>query len=409
VFAQLADSAIERFDRAVRARQHHTSLHYHEHVGRDRVEVRPLGHAVRYLIETLANHANPILKILSDQLVRGLIFGIDLEREAADRTAVAEIRLKDALAIPGKDCKDARDGFVSGLESGLGNVRTEAANVPVEDFAEQRFLAFEEVVEAAGVDVGMREKIGHAGAGEAAVPEKKDGGIDKAVAGGGGGLVHKNRLQNRGYLDLLERSTNSLQEGSMKMLRPVVHLAVIFTIVVLFLASDTMRFTVAAAVPNTPAAPPSAGEKELVIEVTVPASRAEVWKAFTTSDGLSTWLTPGATVDLRPGGEWMARFPGGSTGGGTIVSFVPEKQLVLSALAPEKFPTVRATRTAAKFEFESRGDNETAVKLTQTGWKDGKEWDEAYEHLTAGNAELMATLHRRFVSGPIDWKKEWGG
>jgi len=194
----------------------------------------------------------------------------------------------------------------------------------------------------------------------------------------------------------------------MKLLRPVVPLAVISTFVVFLPASHNTRFTAAAAVPNTPAATPSAGEKELVIEVTVPASRAEVWNVFTTSDGLSTWLTPGATVDLRPGGEWTAHFPGGKTGGGTIVSFVPEKELVLSALAPEQFPTVRAARTTATFQFESRGDNETAVKLIQTGWKDGREWDEAYEHLTAGNAELMATLHRRFVSGPIDWKKEWG-
>lgn len=148
-------------------------------------------------------------------------------------------------------------------------------------------------------------------------------------------------------------------------------------------------------------------EKALVIEVSIPASRAEVWKAFATSEGLSTWLTPGAVVDLRPGGEWTAHYPGGKTGGGTILSFVPEKEIVLSAMAPEQFPTVRAERTRAKFELESRGDF-TVVRLTQTGWKDGPEWDKAYEYLTAGDAELLSTLHRRFVNGPLDWKKEWG-
>jgi uncharacterized protein YndB with AHSA1/START domain len=198
----------------------------------------------------------------------------------------------------------------------------------------------------------------------------------------------------------------------MKLTRPLVLLAAVFLMAALLPASR-LRGTVAAEprVGGTPASSPgpaSASDKELMIEVMVPASRAEVWKAFTTSDGLSTWLTPGATVELRVGGEWTARFPGGSTGGGTILSFVPEKELVLSALAPEKFPTVRATRTMVKFEFESRGDTETLVKLTQTGWKDGKEWDQAYEYLTAGNAELLATLHRRFVNGPLDWKKEWG-
>jgi uncharacterized protein YndB with AHSA1/START domain len=152
------------------------------------------------------------------------------------------------------------------------------------------------------------------------------------------------------------------------------------------------------------AATPAAADKVLMLEVTVPAPIAEVWKAFATSEGLSTWLTPGAVVDLREGGEWTAHFPGGSTGGGTILSFVPEKELVLSALAPDKFPVVRAARTRARFQFEAKGDS-TVVRLTQTGWKEGEEWVKAYEYLTVGNAQLLATLHHRFVNGPIDWTK----
>jgi uncharacterized protein YndB with AHSA1/START domain len=148
-------------------------------------------------------------------------------------------------------------------------------------------------------------------------------------------------------------------------------------------------------------------DKILILTITIPAPRAEVWRAFTTSEGLSTWLTPGAVVDLRPGGEWTAHYPGGKTGGGTILSFVAEKEIVLSAMAPEQYPTVRATRTHARFTFESRG-NSTLVKLEQSGWKDGEEWDKAYEYLFPGNPYLLATLHRRFVNGPLDWAKEWG-
>jgi uncharacterized protein YndB with AHSA1/START domain len=148
-------------------------------------------------------------------------------------------------------------------------------------------------------------------------------------------------------------------------------------------------------------------QKALIIELSVPASQQEVWKAFATSEGLSTWLTPGAVVDLRDGGEWTAHYPGGHTGGGTILGFTPEKELTLSALAPEQFPEVRAQRTTARFEFISEGSS-TRVRLTQTGWKSGDEWDKAYEYLAKGDAQLLWTLHRRFVSGPIDWQKEWG-
>jgi uncharacterized protein YndB with AHSA1/START domain len=148
-------------------------------------------------------------------------------------------------------------------------------------------------------------------------------------------------------------------------------------------------------------------EKALIFQVAIPASRSVVWQAFSTSDGLSTWLTPGAVVDLRQGGEWTAHFPGGKTGGGTILSFVPEKEIVLAALAPEQFPTVRQQRLKAKFEFLVQKDS-TLVRLTQTGWQAGDEWDSAYEYLAKGNAQLLETLRRRFVEGPINWAKEWG-
>lgn len=151
----------------------------------------------------------------------------------------------------------------------------------------------------------------------------------------------------------------------------------------------------------------SAPERALLFEVTIPAPRAVVWEAFTTSEGLSTWLSPGATVDLRKGGEWTARFPNGGTGGGTILSFVAEREIVLAAMAPEQFPQVRAQRTTARFQFVANGPS-TTVRLVQTGWKHGEEWDKAYDYLAAGNAQMLETLLRRFVNGPIDWAKEWG-
>lgn len=168
----------------------------------------------------------------------------------------------------------------------------------------------------------------------------------------------------------------------------------------LSLLTPLLAQSVPAPASTAPAAPP----KQLVIELEVPAPLPAVWQAFTTSDGLSTWLGPNATVDLRPGGDWLVHFPGGSTGGGTILSFVPQKELVVSALAPDSFPTVRATRTHAVFTFEADGDS-TIVRLTQSGWQQGAEWDRAYEYLVAGNAQLMSMLHRRFRAGPIDWNK----
>jgi uncharacterized protein YndB with AHSA1/START domain len=105
-------------------------------------------------------------------------------------------------------------------------------------------------------------------------------------------------------------------------------------------------------------------------------------------------------VDLRKGGEWTAHFPGGSIGGGTIVSFVPEQELTIAAMAPEQFPHVRAERTTARFQFVANGPS-TIVRLVQTGWKSGEEWDKAYDYLAGGNAQMLETLLRRFMNGVI--------
>lgn len=146
-------------------------------------------------------------------------------------------------------------------------------------------------------------------------------------------------------------------------------------------------------------------EKALRFEVVVPASIDDVWEAFGTKAGLETWIWREARVDLRPGGEWTVVYTPTATGGGTIVSLVPKKQIVMSAMAPEQFPTVRKERTTATWGFESLGPKSTKVTLVQTGWKAGQEWDAAYEYLSKGNAQLLTQLQRRFVSGPIDWSK----
>jgi uncharacterized protein YndB with AHSA1/START domain len=144
-------------------------------------------------------------------------------------------------------------------------------------------------------------------------------------------------------------------------------------------------------------------EKALKFEVVVPAKIDEVWNAFTTREGLITWLWSDVTVDLREGGDWTVHYPGGATGGGTIVNVTAKRQLVMRAMAPEQFPTVRRERTTATFDFEPLGDT-TRVTLTQTGWKSGKEWDDAYEYLSKGNVQLLEQLRYRFVKGPIIWK-----
>ena len=145
-------------------------------------------------------------------------------------------------------------------------------------------------------------------------------------------------------------------------------------------------------------------EKALRFEVTVQGSLDDVWAAFTTKEGLATWLWRDVRVDPHPGGDWLAIFPQ-STAGGTVISITPKTQLVIAAMAPDQFPAVREARTRAVFEFASVTPASTTVTLTQTGWPAGAEWDAAYEYLASGTADLLTQLYQRFASGPIAWPK----
>jgi uncharacterized protein YndB with AHSA1/START domain len=146
--------------------------------------------------------------------------------------------------------------------------------------------------------------------------------------------------------------------------------------------------------------------KRLDFEVIVPASRQRVWEAFTTKEGMESWIAPSARVDLSIGGIWEVGYPGAQPGGGTILSYMPMEMLSLHAMAPEEFPTVRKEGTIAVFFFDRLAEGQTRVRLAQIGWKSGVEWDKAFDYLSQGNAILLNMLAERFTNGPTDWKKK---
>lgn len=151
--------------------------------------------------------------------------------------------------------------------------------------------------------------------------------------------------------------------------------------------------------------------KLLAWELVVPAPVEDVWEAWATAAGIATWSAPAGAVDLRPGGTWEAHFepdrPKGQRGSDAneILDLEPGRLLVIRAGAPMRFPTVREEKTTFYLTLTPVGRHHTLVQATQTGWKDGPEWEEAFEYLAGANAVWLDWLHQRFTMGPIDWTK----
>ena len=82
-------------------------------------------------------------------------------------------------------------------------------------------------------------------------------------------------------------------------------------------------------------------------------------------------------------------------------------------VAEQKFGAIQQTRALQIFARDTRrreeqigeriGANAMLLfgQLARKGAQTGLD-------MAKGNAELLETLRRRFVTGPIDWAKEWG-
>jgi len=155
-----------------------------------------------------------------------------------------------------------------------------------------------------------------------------------------------------------------------------------------------------------------AAERSIDKEIVVAASLDDAWAAWTTREGIVSFLAPDAQVDPRVGGAFQIYFnPLGAPGskGADDMRFMalqPKKMLSFDWNAPPHLPTARAQRTFVVVRFAPLDAKQTRVSLHHTGWGDGDEWDKAYAYFDRAWGNVLAGMKKRFESGPQDWS-EW--
>jgi uncharacterized protein YndB with AHSA1/START domain len=154
--------------------------------------------------------------------------------------------------------------------------------------------------------------------------------------------------------------------------------------------------------------------------VEVPASQVEVWKAWTTKEGLRAFLAPDARISLEIGGPFEPLFdletaPGSQGGEGLqILSYLPPEMLSFTWNAPPEFPTIRNHfHTWVVVRLIPLGADRTRVALDHLGWGSGEKWDKVYNYFDRAWDLVLARLAHRFANGPINWSdpyrppKDW--
>ena len=130
----------------------------------------------------------------------------------------------------------------------------------------------------------------------------------------------------------------------------------------------------------------------------IPAPVDQVWRSLTTAEGIKEYFPVEPSIELKVGGNYEI-FPGVRN---RVLTFLPGKILMTTGSAPPQYPNVRKGGTWGVFQFSPVEDGKaTRLRLTVLGWRDGKEWDDAFAYFAKNNPVFLKMIRKRFVSGPL--------
>ena len=129
--------------------------------------------------------------------------------------------------------------------------------------------------------------------------------------------------------------------------------------------------------------------RTLSLERFIPATPERVYELWTSAKGLGLWIASSADLDRRVGGRAdivMVMEGEHHKTKNRFLALEPGRRVELEW---ERTAQWGPTHVAVTFEPEREG---TRLRLVQSGFGDGPEWDEWYENFDAGWAHLLARL-----------------
>lgn len=143
----------------------------------------------------------------------------------------------------------------------------------------------------------------------------------------------------------------------------------------------------------------------LAHEAVVNAPVEQVWAAFTTKEGIESWMVAHAAIDLRVGGKMQTQYdPKGAITDNkaienTILSYEPKRMLSFRVTkAPEGFPFPNAIKLMwTVVYFEAVSEKTTRVREVSLGFGADEESQKMREFFDRGNAYTMQKLQEHFA------------
>jgi uncharacterized protein YndB with AHSA1/START domain len=148
----------------------------------------------------------------------------------------------------------------------------------------------------------------------------------------------------------------------------------------------------------------------IIVEAAVGAMPDEVWRCWTTSEGVKSFLTEDASVDLRVGGPYEFYFkmdaPKGQRGseGCTVLSYEPNSMLSFTWNAPPKFAYARSQHTWVVVHIDPHGPHGCKMTLKHMGFAEeaakspnnAEEWKQVREYFSKAWPSVLKALQDKF-------------
>ncbi|MFC4496201.1 SRPBCC domain-containing protein [Streptomyces ovatisporus] len=135
--------------------------------------------------------------------------------------------------------------------------------------------------------------------------------------------------------------------------------------------------------------------RRLAKEVELAATPEQVWQAISTPEGMSLWFVPHEHTD----GEIEADFGGGNSQAGRVLEREPGRRVVYGAPGPDGEPPM-----TIEFLVEGREGGTTVLRLVQSGFFGGDDWEDEYDGFGKGWDMFLHNLagyFRYFAGLPV--------
>ncbi len=144
----------------------------------------------------------------------------------------------------------------------------------------------------------------------------------------------------------------------------------------------------------------------ILTEATIDAPVADVWRAFTTKEGIESWMVGSGDIALHIGGRQRTSYTKGADLDGDtaihqeILAIDPERMIAMRVVKPPKgFPFPHAiANTWTVIYFQPIDATHTRVIARMLGYTSDEESVKMRAFFETGNRATMSSLAKKFAS-----------